>query len=90
MINIHGKKGEDWGKPYQRIGFYGWKKFVAGAHIMAFKRKKEQWEYRPGLRTPGIIESIVVDKGSIKYKLVRNDDVILYGYNQYEEDVRIV
>ena len=45
MITDYGKKGEDWGKPYQRKGFYGWKKFVAGAHIMAFKHKKKQWEY---------------------------------------------
>ena len=42
MITDYGKKGEDWGKPYQRKGFYGWKKFVAGAHIMAFKRKIKQ------------------------------------------------
>lgn len=89
MITDYGKNGEDWGKPYQRKGFYGWKKFVAGAHIMAFKRKIKQWEYRPELRTPGIIENIVGVDGSIKYQLVRNDKVILYGNDEYEEDVTI-
>ena len=51
---------------------------------MAFKRKIKQWEYRPELRTPGIIESIVGVDGSIKYQLVRNDEVILYGNDEYE------
>ncbi len=45
MINVYGKCGEDWGKPYQCKGFYGWKNFVAGVHIMAFKHKKKQLLY---------------------------------------------
>ena len=102
MITDYGKKGEEWGKPYQRIGFYGWENFVAGAHIMAFKHKNKQWEYRPCIKhiggnwkylerhTPAIIDSIVVDRGKVKYKLVHNDAFILYGNDQYEEDVRIV
>ena len=58
--------------------------------LLTFKRTKKQWEYRPELRTPAIIDSIVVDKGSVKYKLVRNDAVILYGNDQYNKDMRIV